>query len=172
MKTKNIIEYIILGISVFLILCCLSIFFQGIFNKDKPTKLFGYYQLEVVSWSMYNENHPSSISKGDLIFVKKNRKNEYAVGDTVTYLDENKTYITHQIIKIENDLIYTQGISEYNTAPDKPITVDQILGEVKMVWRNFDNFRNLILSPYGITAFISGSFLVYLLVNLLKKKTN
>ena len=67
----------------------------------------------------------------EMIIVKKSNINTiYSVGDIITYYDSNIDIdVTHRIVEIDEDDIYTQG--DYNNARDlNPIHKDSIVGKV------------------------------------------
>ena len=65
------------------------------------------------------------INIGDIVLVKLNSK--YNVGDVVTYKSYSH-FITHRIVKIDNDKIITKG--DANNTNDDPINQNQIIGKV------------------------------------------
>lgn len=159
LKIYKIIQKIIFCIIIAIILFLAYFVIVRIINKDKPIKLFGYYLYEVSSWSMYNENKEESIAKGDLIFVKEN--DQYEVGMIVTYQINDEIPVTHVIVDIDNDKVITQGINEDgNKDPDVPINVNDIIGEVKGVWRNYRLFVDFLVSPWGIASIIGAGFIL------------
>ncbi len=169
-KILNIVEIVFLAILVVIIgiLVC-YIVMKGI-NKNKPTKMFGYYVFEVGSWSMYDEESPDSLSKGDLIFVKELDSNKYEVGMVVTYQVDDTMPTTHKIVARDGDIITTRGINkEGNTTDDPPFDVKNILGQVKGVWHGYGKFIAWTTSPLGIISIVLFLFLIYEGFELLKK---
>ncbi len=161
-KILKIIERTIVVLLILLI-CILGYYVAArLINKDKPTKMFGYYLFEVSSYSMYNEDSPHSLNKGDLIFVKAKSEKDYEVGDVITYMPkDSEVPVTHMIVKREGNIITTRGINtEGNTSDDTPFDVSQILGEVSGVWRNYEKFVNWTTSPVGIICIALIGFLV------------
>lgn len=161
-KILKTIEQIIIIIFI-TIICVLGYYIIArLVNKDKPTQLFGYYIFEVTSYSMYNENSPHSLDKGDLIFVKPLKTELYEVGMVITYIQEDSNIpVTHMIVKREGNKITTRGINiEGNTSDDTPFDVSKVLGQVKRVWRNYDEFINWTTSPIGFICIILIGFLI------------
>ena len=117
MKVFNVIKNIILDIII--VFLCITIVISVI-NKNKPTSFFGYYFFTIMSGSMQPE-----LKVNDSIIVKQS--NNYNVGDIVTYKNNN-AYVTHRIIKVENDMITTQG--DANTDADPAFNKSNILGKV------------------------------------------
>ena len=125
-KVINIIKNIILDIII--VILCITIV-VGILNKNKPTSIFGYYFFTVMSGSMQPE-----LKVNDNIIVKQS--NNYEVGDIVTYKGD-KSYITHRIVKIEDNMITTKG--DDNSDEDPAFDKSNILGKVvfKSKYLNF-----------------------------------
>lgn len=96
-KIISVITFIVIIFSVFLF-----------FSWDK--QILPYYVYAIESGSM-----EPMLERGDLIIVK--RESEYNVGDVVTfYLPHRKEYITHRVVRIENNMYYTKG--DANDAED------------------------------------------------------
>ena len=169
----KIFEKILFGLFIILIIIFGYYIIQRVTNKDKPAKMFGYYLYEVSSWSMYNEESEHSLSKGDLIFVKKLKDDEYQVGMVVTYDTGNNIPTTHMIIDRSGNTITTQGINkEGNTSSDAPFDVSKIIGEVKGVYRNYRSHMNFITSPLGIILVLGIGFIIIEGTTIINKKLN
>ncbi len=72
-----------------------------------------------------------SLRINEMIIVKNKKKNtKYQIGDIVTYIDrESGMTVTHRIVDIIEDKIYTKG--DYNNYRDiNYIKYDDIVGEV------------------------------------------
>lgn len=174
LKIIRIIEKII-GIVLIGIIVILGFYIiQRIVNKEKDTPFLGYFVFEVSSWSMYNETSEQSLAKGDLIFVKKRKKEDYQVGMVVTYrIDEQEMPITHQIVEIHENQVITQGINQDgNTAPDTPFDIDNIIGEVQGVWHNYSTHIGFLKSPQGIICIILLGGILFGSASLIEKKVN
>lgn len=96
------------------------------------------------------------IHAGDYIFIYK--KDTYNIGDVVTFRVENG-YITHRIIKIDNDTVTTKG--DANNTEDEEISKDKIVGKVlfsggmfNIVIRYKYALIGAVLSLYLITCFL------------------
>lgn len=180
MKAKSIykiycvIKYSLYGIAI-LCMCFFCYYIaRRIIDKDKPSKIFGYYIVEVApgSGSMYNpseEYKDISLSPGDLLFIKKIPNSEYEVGMTITFYDEKGIITTHQIIKIESDTIITKGINK-NNSEDEPIKYQQIIGKVDKVFKNFREKANFFVSPLGIIIVIIILVAINFTLNFLDKR--
>ena len=105
---------------------------------------FGVGAAVVLSGSMEPE-----LSVGDLLIVA--RRDSYAVGDVVVYQD-GKTAVTHRIVDIDGETVVTRG--DANNANDKPITLEQVKGEVVLTIPLVGYFVNIIKSPIGTLAIL------------------
>ncbi|NLK95789.1 MAG: signal peptidase I [Clostridiales bacterium] len=68
-----------------------------------------------------------SISPGDYITVIKVDYEDLNVKDVITYKDDNGYNVTHQIIRINDNEVITQGTA--NNVSDSPVSKDRILGK-------------------------------------------
>ncbi len=81
----------------------------------------GYWPMIVLSGSM-----EPSIRIGDIVVVKRTQQ-EPRVGDVVAY-KYSGMIILHRVINVTGNQLVTKG--DANDAPDNPITVKQVLGEL------------------------------------------
>lgn len=107
-------------IITFLIIILLFSTYSKYIRKDRITTLFGYGFLIVLTGSM-----EPKIEEGSLIIIKN--KNEYKIGDIITFLEGNY-FVTHRIIEKNNDNFITKG--DKNNEKDVEISGDKILGKV------------------------------------------
>lgn len=105
-----------------------------------------------------------TITESDLIIVKKT--DDYIVDDIVVY-QSNSDLVVHRIIRIEGDLIYTQG--DNNSGEDAPIKKDQIKGEVIHIEEGIGVVIKFIKSPMGVIL-ILGSAVLLLVMSYKKEK--
>ena len=101
----------------------------------------------VETGSMENQIHA-----GDYILLFK--KNNYYVGDIITYRVK-EYFITHRIVRIENDIITTKG--DANNAVDSEFNKSQVEGKV-IYWGGILNF--VINYKFVIIAFLIGMYLL------------
>lgn len=94
--------------------------------------LFIYFIMRVTNKvEIYNVKTGSMedrIHVGDYILIY--RKNNYQVGDVVTFI-RSEGFITHRIIKMEGNKVTTKG--DANNTIDEPVSRDNILGKVIIV---------------------------------------
>lgn len=150
MKKNNLIFNGLFGLIVILFFVFISFCF---FNKDNGITEFGNYSvLSVRGKSM----HPI-IKNGDLIVVYRGQK-EYSEGDIVSFMVDDGSIITHEIVKKENDGDYykyfTKGVNN-NYQDNDYIEIKQIVGIYK-------GFRVPLLGH--VVNFASTSFGYILLV--------
>lgn len=131
-----------------IILIMISMLFAKYNNEDKVISLKGYSIFKVATGSMI-----PTLNIGDYILVKTS--NQYKVGDIVTYKSDNN-YITHRIVEIQNNEIYTQG--DANNTLDEPITLLDIKGKLVTKLTLFQ----LLYNKY----FIGGFMIIVLAVNV------
>lgn len=93
------------------------------------------------------------IHVGDYVLISK--KNEYVVGDIVTYKKDNY-FITHRIIKsIDGDKVITKG--DANNAADEEISMNAIVGKVIFV----GGILNIIVDyKFGIVGIFLAIYLL------------
>jgi len=162
LKRLYLIYKIFKIVLISLVLLCICFFsyyiIKRLIDKNKPSKIFGRYIVEVEqgSGSMYNtseEYKDISLSPGDLLFIKPLKKSDYAVGMTITFYDADGIVTTHQIIRLNEREVVTKGINKENSE-DAPISYDQIIGCVNKVWHGFRQKANFFTSIPGIILIV------------------
>jgi len=186
-KVWNIVSTVLV---VILVLC--AVFLMG-------SRMLGYDCYTVLTGSMSPQYLP-----GDLVYVKQvynkniagiadpvERDNarkekitavkalvdsgELAVGDVVTFMMNEKTVLTHRIVRIEADKgkIYTMG--DTNDVEDEPVLYENLIGEVCFSLPKLGYVSNFIQNPPGTYIAIGVGVVLILLVflpdMLTKKKT-
>lgn len=155
-KQKNLVEKIInwllnILIVIFGIVLLVSIY-TGIQTRilgNKYANFFGYSTFEVQTGSMAD-----AINAGDWIIVKLTQK--VKLKDVITY-ELDGEYITHRVIEIYNGKYTTKG--DANSAKDKPIKQEQIVGKVVNVLGNFGIVRKILFNPGVLISFMVTLFL-------------
>lgn len=173
-KTIYNVYKIILYIAIITIIFLFAFYIvKRLIDKDKPSKVFGVYIIEVApfSGSMYNESEEYkdiTLSPGDLLFIKPLSKEQYELGMVVTFYDNDGVLTTHQIIEINDDTLITKGINK-NNSEDEPIKYEQLIGKVNHVWHGFRTTVDFVTSPIGIILIVGGLFLINFGLNLIDK---
>jgi len=109
--------------------------------------VFGMRIFRVVTGSMEPE-----ILIGDIILIKE--QDDYKVNDIITFRYKDN-YITHRIIKIDDNEIITKG--DGNNKSDEPITKDNVVGKVIFYFKGLNYLFRAILNPISlILIFASG----------------
>jgi len=129
MKILKIIGNYLFGFVAILLL--LVLFFTFINKDDTVAKIGNYSFLQVEGNSMY-----PSIKNGDLIVIDRRIKSKYEVGDIVSFISNDGSIITHEIIEIKesngNYSYFTKG--ENNNYQDNDHReIKQIIGEYEGV---------------------------------------
>lgn len=100
---------------------------------------------------------------GDMIIVKK--FDQYSEGDIITF-KENKSFITHRIVRIQDNKYITKG--DYNNTEDlELVEYENVVGKVIKISKNYFNIFKIVSIVYLLVV------LIYLLlkINLLNKKS-
>jgi len=100
-------------------------------SRGAPRIVSGYSAMTVLTGSMKPE-----IPQGSLIINKQVDPNTIEVGDTITFMVDKNTSVTHKVITIQENYnktgkrgFQTQGLS--NLSPDKEIVMaDNVVGKV------------------------------------------
>ena len=121
----------------------------------KLTNTAGIYK--VMTGSM-----ETGIHSGDYILVKKS--SNYKKGDVITYMKDGN-YITHRIVKIENNKIITKG--DANNVEDEAIEKEDIVG--KYIFKS--KIMNFIIdNKYYIAAIIILLYVASIIFDKYKKE--
>ncbi len=144
-KILSVILYIMLAV---LLIAEGFMAISRLISPDSHPKFLGFSRAVVLTGSMKPE-----INEGDLLIYKT--KSEYEVGDTVIFYDEGvKGYVTHGIVRIEGEDIYTKGTN--NNAEDPvPITHEDIHGRVIAKIPGFARLTSYLKTPLGLITVAS-----------------
>ena len=118
--------------------------------ENSVISLFGYSFFQVETGSM------SGTMEIDDIIIVKLGNTDIQPQDIVTYLEKDY-FISHRVVKVENDIITTKGDS--NNSPDAPIQRAQVIGEVEYiikdvkVWKKVFTDKNVLI-PVGTTLLL------------------
>ena len=110
---------------------------------------FGYGAAVVLTGSM-----EPAIMQDDLIIVA--RQEDYQEGDIVVY-QSGSMVVCHRILSIEDETVTTQG--DANNAPDAPIRLETIKGEVVGVIPGFGAVARLLKTPAATITLIAAALL-------------
>ena len=122
-------------ITVVVVITIIGLYYMAqvkILNKDYAN-IFGYTFFEVATGSMTN-----TINIGDIVVVKVNEA--FKENDIIVYKEEN-SFITHRVIKKEENTIITKG--DNNNSVDKPISEDEVLGKVVFIAKNVEVWKKV-----------------------------
>ena len=109
------------------------------------------YTNQVMIYRVETGSMEDNIHVGDYILII--RKNEYKVGDIITF-KKNDGFITHRIIKRAGDAIITKG--DANNAEDGTIDKNTIVGKVIIV----GGIINFIINyKYGLVGILLSLYL-------------
>ncbi|MGM9644726.1 MAG: signal peptidase I [Eubacteriales bacterium] len=123
-----------------------AVFFAAvkIQNPNAVPMPFGFGTSLVLSGSMRPE-----ITEDDLVFVTK--PTELKVGDVVLY-NTGESNVLHRIIKIDGDMITTQG--DNNNTPDKPFSKSAVLGVYSGKITGFGKVVKFIINPQFVILIV------------------
>lgn len=159
-KLSKILGYIlnilIILVTIIIILAIYYFVQIKVFNKSYAN-IFGYTFFEVATGSM-----EPTIDVGDVIIVKiTNEVNE----NDIIVCDKHNAFITHRLIKIEEDNFITKG--DANNTEDEPMDKSDLIGKVVNVIPNFSLWKKVIFTPQVIIPIFI--MLILLRNNLLPK---
>ena len=131
MILKKILSFLFNIIIIFVLFTLIVYSFSKYVLKSEVPNVFGFSILKVISGSM-----EPTIKIDDYIIIQK--RNDYKIGDIITYKDKNDNLVTHRIIKISKEVI-TKG--DKNNVQDEAINKDMIKGKVLLIIPNY--FKNI-----------------------------
>lgn len=139
-KINKILGYVL---DILLIIVSVIIFiglyyvFQIKVLKNDYANMFGYTFFEVATGSMSN-----TIEIGDVVIVKLTK--DVNENDIIVYKDGN-SFVTHRLIKKKDNQLIAKG--DANNSEDRPITNDQILGQVICIVPKIGIWKKVLMSP-------------------------
>ena len=136
-QTKTIIRTVLLVLVALIVGVNVYDFNASRVAGDAVPMPFGVGLTVVLSGSMEPE-----LSTGDLLIIA--RQDSYEVDDVVVY-QEGRIGVVHRIIEIDGATVTTKG--DANNAPDTPIDVSRIKGEVVLAIPLVGYMVNVIKSP-------------------------
>lgn len=112
--------------------------------KKEYINFCGYTIFQVITGSMED-----TIKIKDIVIVKLT--DDVKEDDIITY-KSGENFITHRIIKIEDDKIITKG--DANNTEDEPITKEVVVGKVVFIFQNVEVWINVFTTPQVIVAIL------------------
>lgn len=131
-----ILNILLILVSIFIMIGVYYIIQIKVFKNDYAN-MFGYTFFEVATGSMAN-----TIEIGDVVVVKITK--EVEENDIIVYKDEDN-FVTHRLIQKNENKLIAKG--DANNSQDKPISNDQILGEVIFIIPKIGIWKKVLLSP-------------------------
>lgn len=148
---KNKLEKIVKIITNILMFFVTIIVFFALYNfiilniLNKPyVNFFGYTFFDVATGSMADE-----INIDDCIIVKITK--DVKTKDVITY-KVGKDFITHRIVKIDQDVIITKG--DANNTPDNPIDKSVVVGKVVKIIPRLGIWKKTLTEPKVLISII------------------
>jgi len=121
------------------------------------------YTNKIEIYNVETGSMEDNIHAGDYILIYKKSGN-YKVGDVVTY-KVNNYFVTHRIVKIEDDYVTTKG--DANNTEDAKITKNEIVGKAILV----GGILNIIINfKYAIVAVLLAIYLFSCYIDSTAKK--
>lgn len=147
----------------------LWIMFQSKLNPDEVPNIFGYKPFVVTSGSM-----ESSISIGDLVFVKKVDIDELKVNDIVAFRDDD-IVTTHRIVEeveVEGNRCFRTKGDSNNTIDEDTVCESQLEGKYISKIAKVGNFILFIQKPLGFTVMMLVLLIICMLIYFVSNRNN
>lgn len=152
-KILKKIDFFTLSLLIILIIVSYCYAQIKLFNKEY-INFCGYTIFQVITGSMED-----TIKIKDIVVVKLTQ-DELKEKDIITY-KSGENFITHRIIRIENDEIITRG--DANNTEDDPIKKDDVVGKVVFIINNVAVWIDVLKTPQVIGAIIITFVAIWLL---------
>jgi len=143
-KILKKIDFFTVSLLIILIIVSFCYAQLKLFNKEY-INFCGYTLFQVITGSMED-----TIKIKDIVIVKLTQE-ELNKNDIITY-KSGENFITHRIIKIENDEITTKG--DANNSEDEPINKEDVVGKVVFIIKNVAVWIDVLKEPQVIIAII------------------
>ena len=156
---KLIVNLIIFVLSIIAIIVIWG-FVQLNVQKKEYIDIFGYSLFSTETGSM-----SPTMEKGDIVIIKIGK--QVHEGDIITYKKDN-AFITHRIIKIEENSIIAKGDS--NNTQDEPIQENSVIGKVVFIINNVEIWKKVFSDTNVIIPIIITVILFIILISY-KEKT-
>lgn len=156
---KKIMDGLIVIALIILILIIYGYVEKYVFKKEY-INYFGYTIFEVASGSM-----APTINVGDIVLVKLTK--DINQNDIITY-KENNYFITHRVIKKDNDKIIAKG--DYNDSVDKDVNLNDVLGKVIKIIPGIGLWKKVFFNIKVMISIVSTIILFAIYFYLLERK--
>lgn len=155
LKKIDFLTIILIVVLVIVLYCYAQLKIFG----EKYINFCGYTIFQVITGSMAD-----TIQIKDIVIVKIT--DDVKINDIITY-KSGDNFVTHRIIKIDNEKIITKG--DANNSEDEPITKDVVVGKVIFIISNVAVWLNVLKTPQVIIAIIITIVIIWLLFFYKKK---
>ena len=162
MKKKKKIDFVMIILVIVLLILLFFLAELKLFGK-RYINFFGYTVFQVVTGSM-----DPIIKIDDIVIVKLT--NDVKEDDIITY-KSNDNFITHRIIKKNDDEIITKG--DANNTEDAPILQDDVVGKVVYIISNVAIWIKVFKEPKVVVSLVISIVIIRLMFfNDIKNKNS
>ncbi len=171
-KAVRIVTSILCIILSLILIGNLTIIVKGVINPDRPPSVLGFTSLATLSGSMSGvaKDH---IEVGDLIITKAVNPDTLKVGDIITFIEEEKTVVTHRIVAINEDGTFTTKGDANNTEDQMPVAKENVIGRFLFRIPKLGDAVLFAQTPIGMLVVIGVPVGLYILFDmLLRAKQN
>jgi len=152
MKKKKKIDFVMIILVIVLLILLFFLAELKLFGK-RYINFFGYTVFQVVTGSM-----DPVIKIDDIVIVKLT--SDVKEDDIITYKSDDN-FITHRIIKKNDDEIITKG--DANNTEDSPILQDDVVGKVVYIISNVAIWIKVFKEPKVVVSLIISIIIIRLL---------
>lgn len=154
-KLKIVIRILSGALTVLLALLLISNIYTicvRTFTDEQHPRFLGFSSAVIVSGSMED-----TIEVNDLVICLK--KNDYDIGDIVTYVDRGNSLTTHRIVSESDAGFITKGDAN-NTTDRLPVTEVNILGKVILTIPKIGLFIEFLRTPMGLMCILFAGLII------------
>ena len=152
MKKKKKIDFVMIILVIVLLILLFFLAELKLFGK-RYINFFGYTVFQVVTGSM-----DPIIKIDDIVIVKLT--SDVKEDDIITYKSDDN-FITHRIIKKNDDEIITKG--DANNTEDSPILQDDVVGKVVYIISNVAIWIKVFKEPKVVVSLIISIIIIRLM---------
>ena len=143
-RVTNVFLILFDSIIVIVLIAVISNFIQTKILQKKYANFFGYSMFQIKTGSM-----AGTIEINDAVLVKNTQN--VNIDEIIVFL-EDKSIITHRLIKEENNEYITKG--DANTSEDNPIQKSQVIGKVVKILPRFGIWMKVLTDKSVIICII------------------